>query len=122
LIVAGKPADTVAEAAETLKARIRRATALLGQTHGRWGAFLNGLILIVREGFEAILIVTALVAYLLKSGHGDKVGVVYRASGVALLASVLTAIAIRTLFTVSPPIRRRSRAPRCSWPPPCSST
>ena len=102
LIVAGKPADTVAEAVEGLKARIRQATTLLSQTHGRWGAFLNGLILIVREGFEAILIVTALAAYLLKSGHRDKVGVVYRASGVALLASVLTAIAIRTLFTVSP--------------------
>ena len=101
-IVAGKPADTVAESVEVLKARIRQATALLEQTRGRWGAFLNGLILIVREGFEAILIVTALVAYLLKSGHGDKAGVVYRASGVALLASVLTAIAIRTLFTVSP--------------------
>jgi high-affinity iron transporter len=102
LIVAGKPADTVAESVEALEARIRQATALLEPGHGRWGAFFNGLILIVREGFEAILIVTALAAYLLKSGHGDKVGVVYRASAVALAASVLTAIAIRTLFTVSP--------------------
>ncbi len=102
LIVSGKPADTVAEAVEALKARIRQAAALLDQDHGRWGAFLNGLILIVREGFEAILIVTALVVYLLKSGHRDKVGVVYRASAVALVASVLTAVAIRTLFTLSP--------------------
>jgi len=102
LIVAGARADTVAEAVEALQARIHQATALLDQNRGPWGAFLSGLLLIVREGFEAILIVTALAAYLLKSGHRDKVGVVYRASGVALLASVLTAIAIRTLFTVSP--------------------
>ncbi len=102
LIVAGKPAGTVAEAVETLKARIRGATTLLDQDHGRWGAFLNGLILIVREGFEAILIVTALVTYLLKSGHQDKVGVVYRAGAIALVASALTAIATRTLVTLSP--------------------
>ncbi len=102
LIVAGKPADAVADAVEELKARIRQATALLDQSQGRWAAFLNGLILIVREGFEAILIVTALVAYLLKSGHRDKARVVYRASGVALVASVLTAVAIRTLFALSP--------------------
>ncbi|MBI2525007.1 MAG: FTR1 family iron permease [Candidatus Rokubacteria bacterium] len=102
LIVAGEPADTVAEAVEALKGRIHQAAALLDQNRGHWGAFLNGLILIVREGFEAILIVTALAAYLLKSGHRGRVGVVYRASAVALVASVLTAIAIRTLFTVSP--------------------
>ena len=102
LIVAGKPAESVAEALEALKARIRDATALLDGERGRWGAFFNGLILIVREGFEAILIVTALAAYLLKSGHADKVGVVYRASLVALAASALTAVAIRTLFTLSP--------------------
>ena len=102
LIVAGKPADRIVEELETLKTRIRGATALLDQERGRWGAFFNGLLLIVREGFEAILIVTALAAYLLKSGHPDKVAVVYRASLVALVASVLTAIAIRTLFTLSP--------------------
>ena len=102
LIVAGARADTVAEAVEALKARIHQATALLDQNRGPWGAFLSGLILIVREGFEAILIVTALAAYLLKSGHRDKVGLVYRASAVALVASVLTAIATRTLFTLSP--------------------
>lgn len=92
----------VGQELETLKAQIQEAVAILKQDRGRWESFLNGLIIIVREGFEAILVITALVAYLLKSGHGDKVRVVYQASGVALLGSLITAVLIQTLFRINP--------------------
>ena len=87
---------------EVLKGQIQEAADLVKQGRGRWGSFLNGLIIIVREGFEAILIITALTAYLLKSGHADKVRVIYQASGVALLGSLLTAVVIQTLFRINP--------------------
>jgi len=96
------PIEKVGQELGGLKNQIQEATALVKQGGGRWESFLNGLVIIVREGFEAILIIAALVAYLLKSGHADKVRVVYQASGIALLASILTAVLIQTLFRVDP--------------------
>ncbi len=63
--------------------------------------FLNSLIIILREGFEAILIISALVAYLVKTGHGDKAKRIYLGAILALLASVITAVVLNTLFVVS---------------------
>lgn len=102
LMGAHTPVDKVDQELEALKAAIREAAAAMGQSQGRLAAFLNGLVIIVREGFEALLIITALVAYLLKSGHADKVKLVYQAGGVALLGSLLTAVLIQTLLRVNP--------------------
>jgi high-affinity iron transporter len=102
LMSSGTPADRVGRELDALKGRIREAATLVTPGQGRAAAFLNGLIVIVREGFEAILILTALAAYLLKSGHGDKVRVVYQAGGVALAASLLAALLVQTLFRLSP--------------------
>jgi high-affinity iron transporter len=102
LIVAGPPLPVVVDALDTLKARIHAAAALRAQPRGRWATFLNGLLIIVREGFEAILIITALAAYLLKSGHRDRVRTVYGASVAAVGASMLTAIAVRALLRLDP--------------------
>ncbi len=101
-IAARAPADEVAREVELLKAQIHEAVALLAHRSTPWTALLNSTLIIVREGFEAILVITALVAYLLKSGHADKVRVVYQASGLALLGSLLTAVLIQTLFRVNP--------------------
>lgn len=63
--------------------------------------FLYSLLIILREGFEAILIVTALIAYLVKTGNRDKLGVIYNSVVVALLASVVTAVLVKWVFQVS---------------------
>ncbi len=102
LMSSGTPADRVGQDLDALKDRIREAGALVTRGQGRAAAFVNGLIVIVREGFEAILILTALAAYLLKAGHGDKVRVVYQAGGAALAASLLAAVLVQTLFQLSP--------------------
>lgn len=95
------PADAVRSAVESLKADLREAAGLLGHPQSPGTAFFNALLIILREGFEAILIITALVAYLLKAGRADKVRVVYQASGVAIVASLLTAVVVQTLFRAS---------------------
>lgn len=59
------------------------------------GAFLSSFSIIVREGFEAILILGAITAYLVKAGHSRKVKTLYRSAGVAVFASVLTALAMQ---------------------------
>ena len=63
--------------------------------------FLQSFILLLREGLEAILVVGALMAFLLKTGAGHRrrdlhVGVV-----AAIGASLLTALLLETIFQVS---------------------
>jgi high-affinity iron transporter len=65
------------------------------------GAFFSSFMIIVREGFEAILVIGAIIAYLVKSGHKEKVKIIYQSTGAALLASLLTAWAMTSLFKVS---------------------
>ncbi|HBI53025.1 MAG TPA: hypothetical protein DDX72_09645, partial [Ruminococcaceae bacterium] len=48
-------------------------------------------LIIVREGLEAILVVGAIIAYLVKSGHKDKLKHVYMGCVAAIAASFLCA-------------------------------
>ncbi|MDR3563946.1 MAG: FTR1 family iron permease [Negativicutes bacterium] len=63
--------------------------------------FLSAFLILVREGFEAILVIGAIAAYLIKSGNGAKTRVVYFSSAGAILASFLTAIALQKVFSIS---------------------
>ena len=55
-----------------------------------WGTVLASLLILLREGFEAILIVGAIIAYLRKSGTED-LSPVYKGSLFGILASVVMA-------------------------------
>jgi high-affinity iron transporter len=52
------------------------------------GVFLGSLLIILREGFEAIIIVGAIIAYLVKSGNKKRTASVYWGSLIALVLSV----------------------------------
>ena len=67
--------------------------------------FFDSFIIIVREGFEAILIISALIAYLVKTGHGDKKKRIYLGAILAVIASIVTAVIMNALFAVSGPAR-----------------
>jgi high-affinity iron transporter len=60
--------------------------------------FAGSLVIILRKGFEAILIGGALIAYLLKRGNRKNVHVVYLGSLIALVLSVLLAWGFNTLI------------------------
>jgi high-affinity iron transporter len=70
-----------------------------------WGAFLQSFLIILREGFEAILVVGAVVAFLIKTGHRERLRSIWLGVGLALAASLATAIALRTLFIAMPASR-----------------
>jgi high-affinity iron transporter len=61
---------------------------------------LAAFLILVREGFEAILVIGAIIAYLIKSGHAEKTRIVYYSSAAAVLASVLTAILLQKVFDI----------------------
>jgi high-affinity iron transporter len=67
------------------------------QKGGTGTAFFASLLIILRDGFEAILIVGAIVAYLVKSGNRQNISAVYRGVFAALVASILLALTLSVL-------------------------
>lgn len=59
-----------------------------------WLTFMTAFGLLVREGLEAILVIVAIVAYLIKTGNKNLLKGVYLGSFAAIIASVLLAWAL----------------------------
>jgi len=74
-------------------------------TGGKWGAFLQSFLIILREGFEAILVIGAVVAFLLKTGHRERLKSIWVGVAAALLASAATAIVLATVLRAMPASR-----------------
>lgn len=101
-VAASKSPAEVEQLGEKIAAMLEQdAAALDGGSTGSSAStpFLQSFLIIVREGFEAILIISALVAYLVRSGRRDKVSVVYAGGALALLASAATAAVIQAVFS-----------------------
>ncbi len=64
--------------------------------------FVQSFVLLLREGLEAILVVGALVAFLVKTGHRERRRDIHRGVAAAVGASLLTAVALETVFLISP--------------------
>lgn len=101
-INAGSPKDEVRASLDELIKLLREdASQLDGKKESAAGVLIASLLIITREGFEAILIVGAIVAYLVKSGNREKSRAVYWGSVIALGASVLMAFILNSLSGVS---------------------
>ena len=57
-----------------------------------WATVVASLLILLREGFEAILIVGAIIAYLRKSGNESNLPTVYKGSVIGILASIVMAL------------------------------
>lgn len=86
---------------ETAEKVFWAANQLDGENKSIWGAFIASLLIILREGFEAILLIGALIAYLIKSGNKKKVPLIYWSSLAALVLSLATAFVISYVFSIS---------------------
>lgn len=94
-----RPVEEIQAQAQGLAERLAVASEQLGSGGGSfWGVALMSLVIILREGLEALLIVAAIVAYLVKNNHKDKMHVIRNSVVVALVASVITAAAFYWLF------------------------
>ncbi len=67
--------------------------------------FVDALLIIVREGFEALLILTALAAYLVKVGQPEKRVLIYGGGGAAVLASLALAVGAQRVLPIGGPAR-----------------
>jgi high-affinity iron transporter len=94
----GAPAKEVREGLNLLTSLLKAdADRLDGKEESALAVFLSSLLIIVREGFEAILIVGAIIAYLVKSGNKKSIKPVYIGSVIALGASVIMAYILNLL-------------------------
>ena len=87
---------------DAIEANMERVVALTRPTGSASEAFFQSLLIILREGFEAILVIGAVVAFLLKTGHRERLRSIWTGIGLALVASALTAIVLRTVLEAIP--------------------
>jgi len=85
-----------------MKKDFEKASGMLGKgKDSPLTLFFYSLMIILREGFEAILIITAIVAYLVKTGNRDKLKVIYNGCISALAMSAVTAILVKWVLKTS---------------------
>ena len=77
------------------------ANELDGKKESGWSVFLASFIIIFREGLEAILVIAAISAYVVRSNNKPMLKVVYFSSLFAVFASVLAAILLHTVVGLS---------------------
>jgi high-affinity iron transporter len=97
---AGEIREQAAALADVLDAVSRPATAA-----GSSSLFVDAFVIIVREGFEALLILTALAAYLVKVGQPEKRVLIYGGGGAAVLASLGLAVVAEHVLLIGGPAR-----------------
>jgi high-affinity iron transporter len=78
---------------------------LTQKPEGRWGAFVASFLIIFREGLEAILVVGAIVAFLIKTGHRERLRSIWIGCGLALVASAVLAVVLKTVLAALPASR-----------------
>ncbi|HZH80615.1 MAG TPA: FTR1 family protein, partial [Gemmatimonadales bacterium] len=91
---------------EAIRARLlgdlERAERLVADRGSAPTLFMQSFVLLLREGFEAILIVAALMAFLHKAGATDKRRHVAEGAWAAVGASIVTAVLVELLFEITP--------------------
>jgi high-affinity iron transporter len=95
-------ASRLEEIRHQLDTGLERAEVTVRDSLSPGNLALQSFIIMLREGLEAILIVGALMTFLVKMGASHRKRDINLGVGAALGASVLTAVAIETVFHLSP--------------------
>jgi len=86
---------------QDIQSDLQEAQTTLEEKVGFTGLFLQSFSIIVREGFEAILIVAALIAFLVKSRNKEKVKIIYQGVIIGIGASFITAYIVHEVLNIS---------------------
>ncbi|HEY4136927.1 MAG TPA: FTR1 family protein, partial [Casimicrobiaceae bacterium] len=89
-------------ARDAIDANMTRVIDLTRPPGSGWEAFMQSFLIILREGFEAILVIGAVVAFLLKTGHRERLRSIWLGIAAALACSALTAVVLRTVLSAIP--------------------
>ncbi|HJR33723.1 MAG TPA: cytochrome c/FTR1 family iron permease [Gemmatimonadales bacterium] len=91
----------LAEIRLDLARALERAERTVGDRNSPSNVLVQSFIILLREGLEAILVIGALTAFLVKTGNGHRRREIHLGVGAAVAMSLLTALALETVFVVS---------------------
>jgi len=92
-------------ARDAIEATMPKVVRLRQRTGTAYDAFIQSFLIILREGFEAILVIGAVVAFLLKTGHRERLRDIWTGVALGLVASAVTAVVLKTLLGAMPASR-----------------
>lgn len=101
LMKSGSKPEEVAAQTDRVTATIEEARILTGAKPSTSAVFWGSFLIILREGFEALLIIGALIAYLRKSGGERRIGDLYAGAFAAVVASAGLWILTKTVVRIS---------------------
>ena len=92
-------------ARDAIEANMPKVLDLTKPTGSGFEAFIQSFLIILREGFEAILVIGAVVAILIKTGHRERLRDIWIGVAWGVVASAATAIVLKTLLGAMPASR-----------------
>lgn len=98
----GATRDELGAVSGELYAGLERAERVVADETSPLNLFVQSLMIMLREGLEAILIIGALIAFLVKIGASHRKRDIHIGVGAAVALSVLTAVLLETVFQLSP--------------------
>jgi high-affinity iron transporter len=87
---------------DAIEASLPEVIALSAPAGSGSEAFWQSFLIILREGFEAILVIGAIVAFLIKTGHRDRLRSIWTGVVMGVAASAITAVVLRTVLAAVP--------------------
>jgi high-affinity iron transporter len=103
--VRGRDLAVAQRARDAIALNLPKIVDLTRPTAGGWAAFLQSFLIILREGFEAILVIGAVVAFLIKTGNRARLRSIWVGVGLGLAASAVMAVILQTVFRSLPTSR-----------------
>jgi high-affinity iron transporter len=101
----GKDLSVAQHARDAIALDLPRIVELTRPTGSGWSAFFQSFLIILREGFEAILVIGAIVAFLIKTGNRDRLHSIWMGIIAGLAASALMAVIMVTVLSHLPTSR-----------------
>ena len=98
----GKDISVAERARDAIALDLPRIVELTKPTGSGIAAFFQSFLIILREGFEAILVIGAVVAFLIKTGNRERLHSIWMGIAAGLLASALMAVILQTVFAHLP--------------------
>ena len=89
-------------ARDAIEATLPEIVALTIPSGSGTEAFWQSFLIILREGFEAILVIGAIVAFLIKTGNRDRLRSIWTGVTMGIVCSAITAVVLRTLLAAAP--------------------
>jgi len=97
--------DAAGRARDAIDLSLPTVVELTKPAASGWGAFFESFLIILREGFEAILVIGAVAAFLIKTGHRERLKSLWIGGALAVVASAITAVILSTILGAVPASR-----------------